>query len=145
MEEIKNKSGSESVRLHFIDLSSLASIKKTANELKRTIPKIDLLINNAGLIKRKEEKSTDGFEMTIAVNYMAPFYLTNLLLPLIEKAEHARIINLSSELYKNGKIYLDNSFSNKKFDGNKAYADSKLLVIYFSRYLAKKVLNQFVK
>ena len=71
LEEIKNKSGSESVRLHFIDLSSLASIKKTANELKRTIPKIDLLINNAGLIKRKEEKSTDGFEMTIAVNYMA--------------------------------------------------------------------------
>jgi NAD(P)-dependent dehydrogenase (short-subunit alcohol dehydrogenase family) len=138
-EEIKKESGSELVRLFYIDLANLDSIKKSANELKRKIAKIDLLINNAGIFKRKEAKSPDGFELTIAVNYIAPFYLTKLLLPLVEKGESPRIINLSSELYKSGKVYLNNRFSDGKFDGNKAYADSKLLVIYFTKSLAKRL------
>jgi retinol dehydrogenase-12/retinol dehydrogenase-13 len=138
-EEIKKESGSELVRLIYIDLASLESIRKSADELKSKISKIDLLINNAGIFKRKEAKSPEAFELTIAVNYLAPFYLTKLLLPLVEKAESNRIINLSSELYKNGKVYLDNRFSDTKFDGNKAYADSKLLVIYFTKSLAKRL------
>ncbi len=138
-EEIKKESGSESLQLIYIDLASLESIRKSADELKRKISKIDLLINNAGIFKRKEAKSPEGFELTIAVNYLAPFYLTKLLLPLIEKAESSRIINLSSELYKNGKVYLDSRFSNTKFNGSKAYADSKLLVIYFTKSLAKRL------
>jgi len=138
-EEIKKESGSELVRLIYVDLASLNSIKKSVDELERKIAKIDLLINNAGVFKRKEVKSPDGFEMTLAVNYLAPFYLTKLLLPLVEKAESSRIINLSSELYKNGKVYLNSQFSNEKFDGNKAYADSKLLVIYFTKSLAKRL------
>lgn len=137
--EIKKESGSESVSLYYTDLSSLASIRKTADELKKNLSKIDLLINNAGIIKRREEKSTDGFEMTIAVNYLAPFYLTNLLLPLIGNAKHSRIINVSSELYKNGKVYVDSDFSAPKFDGSKAYANSKLLMIYFTKSLAKRL------
>jgi len=140
-EEIKKESGSELLQLIYIDLASLKSIRKSADELKRKISKINLLINNAGIFKRKEAKSPQGFELTIAVNYLAQFYLTKLLLPLLEKAENARIINLSSELYKNGKVYLDNRFSNTKFDGNKAYADSKLLVIYFTKSLAKRLLT----
>lgn len=138
-EEIKTESGSELVQLIYIDLASLESIRKSADELKRKISKIDLLINNAGVFKRKEAKSPDGFELTIAVNYLAPFYLTKLLLPLAQKAESTRIINLSSELYKNGKVYLDNQFSDTKFDGNKAYSNSKLLVIYFTKSLAKRL------
>jgi len=138
-EEIKKESGSKLVRLIYVDLASLESIRKSADELKGKISKIDLLINNAGIFKRKEAKSPQGFELTIAVNYLAPFYLTKLLMPLVENAERARIINLSSELYKNGKVYLDNRFSGTKFDGNKAYADSKLLVIYFTKSLAKRL------
>lgn len=137
--EIKMESGSELVQLIYIDLASLDSIKNSADELSNKISKIDLLINNAGIFKRKEVKSPDGFELTIAVNYIGTFYLTKLLLPLVEKAENARIINLSSELYKNGKIYLNNRFSNTRFDGNKAYADSKLLVTYFTKSLAKRL------
>lgn len=140
-EEIKKESGSELVHLFYIDLASLDSIKKSAEALKDKISKIDLLINNAGIFKRGEEKSPDGFELTIAVNYIAPFYLTKLLLPLVKKAENARIINLSSELYKNGKVYLNDRFTNQKFDGNKAYADSKLLIIFFTKSLAKRLSN----
>jgi NAD(P)-dependent dehydrogenase (short-subunit alcohol dehydrogenase family) len=140
-EEIKKESGSDLVQLLYIDLASLDSIKKSTDELMNKISKIDLLINNAGIFKRKEEQSSDGFELTIAVNYIAPFYLTKLLLPLVEKAENARIINLSSELYKSGKVYLNNRFSNTKFDGNKAYADSKLLVVCFTKTLAKRLMN----
>jgi NAD(P)-dependent dehydrogenase (short-subunit alcohol dehydrogenase family) len=143
-EEIKKESGSALVQLFYIDLASLASIRQTAEELKNKISKIDVLINNAGIFKRKEAKSQDAFEMTIAVNYLAPFYLTNLLLPMLEKARNARIINLSSELYKGGQVYLDNQFSRTKFDGNKAYADSKLLVIYFTKVLAKRLSEKNV-
>ncbi|MCB0753835.1 MAG: SDR family oxidoreductase [Ignavibacteriae bacterium] len=138
-EEIKKESGSELLQLIYIDLASLESIKKSADELKKKISKINVLINNAGIFKRKEARSPEGFELTIAVNYLAPFYLTKLLLPLIENAESSRIISLSSELYKNGKVYLDSRFSNTKFDGTKAYADSKLLVIYFTKSLAKRL------
>jgi retinol dehydrogenase-12/retinol dehydrogenase-13 len=137
--EIKEAAGSESVQLFYADLASVDAIKTAADELKRNLTKIDLLIHNAGVFKRKEEQSPDGFELTIAVNYIAPFYLTRLLLPLVEAAEESRIINVSSELYKNGTVYLDNRFSPTKFDGYKAYADSKLLLVYFTKSLAKRL------
>jgi NAD(P)-dependent dehydrogenase (short-subunit alcohol dehydrogenase family) len=138
-EEIKRASESASVQLIYVDLASLESIRSSAKVIAAKTPKIDLLINNAGIFKRAKETSADGIELTIAVNYIATFYLTKLLLPLIEKAESSRIINLSSELYKNGKVYLDNDFSAPKFDGSKAYADSKLLVIHFTKSLAKRL------
>jgi retinol dehydrogenase-12/retinol dehydrogenase-13 len=138
-EAIKKESGSDAVQLSYVDLASLQSIKKSADEIKGKVEKIDLLINNAGVLKRKAATSPDGFELTIAVNYIAPFYLTRLLLPLVEKAETPRIINLSSELYKSGQVYLNNRFSSPKFDGNKAYADSKLLLTYFTKSLAKRL------
>jgi NAD(P)-dependent dehydrogenase (short-subunit alcohol dehydrogenase family) len=138
-EEIKRESGSEAVQLIYVDLTSLESVRKATEELKNKVDKIDLLINNAGVFKRNEVKTEAGFEMTIAVNYIAPFYLTNLLLPLLQKAAAARIINLSSELYKNGKVYPETRFSNTKFDGSKAYADSKLLIVYFTKSLANRL------
>lgn len=142
--EIKEASGSESVQMVYTDLARLDSIKTAAEELKRDLAKIDLLINNAGVFKRKEEQSPDGFELTIAVNYIAPFYLTQLLLPLVEAAEESRIINVSSELYKNGTLYLDNRFSSTTFDGYKAYADSKLLLVYFTQSLAQRLADTHV-
>jgi NAD(P)-dependent dehydrogenase (short-subunit alcohol dehydrogenase family) len=137
--EIREVSGSEAVQLFYLDLASLDAIKKITDELQRKLTRIDLLINNAGIYKRQEAVSADGFEMTIAVNYLALYYLTRRLLPLVEKGENPRIINLSSELYKRGEVHLDSDFSAAKFDGNKAYANSKLLVIYFTKTLAKRL------
>ncbi|HKK75183.1 MAG TPA: SDR family oxidoreductase [Saprospiraceae bacterium] len=141
-EEIKKASSSDEVQLFYVDLASLASIREVVDRLKQNYTKVDLLINNAGILKREEVPSADGFELSIAVNYMAPFYLTQLLLPLIQAAEAARIINLSSEMYKRGKVRLDQGFSAEEFDGIQAYSDSKLLLIYYTKSLAKRLMNQ---
>jgi len=140
-EEIKKESKSDLVKLFFVDLSSINSIKHVATLIKKEYSKIDVLINNAGVFKRRYDESENGFEMTIAVNYLAVFTLTNMLLPLIKKANNSRIINLSSELYKRGKVNLDNKFADQKFNGSKAYANSKLLVIYFTKELADRLKN----
>ncbi|MHA2278452.1 MAG: SDR family NAD(P)-dependent oxidoreductase, partial [Candidatus Kariarchaeaceae archaeon] len=75
---------------------------------------------------------------TLAVNYFATFLLTNLLIDLIANSDDGRIINLTSELYKNGKIELNKSLD-KKFNGNNSYAESKKLVVYFTQSLSSKV------
>lgn len=138
-EEIKAASTSGKVHLYFVELSSLASIKKTAEKIIADFPKIDILINNAGVFKRKEEKSADGFEITFAVNYLATYSLAQLLLPLLKKSKSARIVNLSSELYKKGKVNPEQLIATGKYNGDQAYADSKLLVIYFTMELAKRL------
>lgn len=140
--EIKDASDSKRVSMFFVDLASFQEIRNTTDELKRQLSHIDVLINNAGVLKRKEERSPDGFELSIAVNYMAPFLLTKSLLPLLKKAEAARIINVSSEMYKRGKVHLSNLFSGEEFDGIQAYSDSKLLLIYFTKLLARQLSDQ---
>jgi NAD(P)-dependent dehydrogenase (short-subunit alcohol dehydrogenase family) len=143
-EEIKAASGSDRVQLFYVDLASLASIRQAAEQVKQQFSKIDLLINNAGILKKKKVPSTDGFELSIAVNYLAPFYLTQLLLPLVKKAESARIINLSSEMYKRGKVLIDQQFESEPFDGIQAYADAKLLLVYFTKSLAKRLADHSI-
>lgn len=140
-EEIKSASEGKIV-LKYVDLASLDSIKKVSEDIQLQYERIDILINNAGLFKRKLEQSADSFEMSLAVNYFATFALTVHLIPLLRKSKNARIINLTSELYKRGKVNLKNDFAIEKFDGNKAYANSKLLVVYFTKELAKRVRSE---
>jgi NAD(P)-dependent dehydrogenase (short-subunit alcohol dehydrogenase family) len=143
-EEIKAASKSAKAHLYFVELSSLSSISETAERLMADFTQIDVLINNAGVYKRREEKSADGFEMTFAVNYLATFSLTNALLPLLRKSSSARVINLSSELYKRGKVNPDQLIKTGKFNGDQAYADAKLLVIYFTMELAARLKTDII-
>jgi len=138
-DEIKEATKSDKIKLFYVDLASLKSVKRVADEIKQQYSKIDVLINNAGVFKRKYDKSVDDFEMTLAVNYLAPFMLTNLLLPLLKESNQARIVNVSSEIYKSGKVNIENNFSDAKFNGDKAYANSKLLIIFFTKELAKRL------
>lgn len=136
-EEIKKNVGDNNVDLVYANLSSFDSIRKAVEAIKNRYNTIDMLINNAGVYKRKLSMSDNGIEMNLAVNFLAPFLLTNLLLPLIKKSDSARIINLTSELYKDGKVNFEKIKPNDRYNGNKAYADSKLLVILFTYQLAK--------
>jgi retinol dehydrogenase-14 len=137
-EDIKRESGGKVV-LKYADLASLDSIKHAVEEIKSQYERIDVLINNAGIFKRKYEKSADAFEMSLAVNYYATYALTLLLLPLLRMSKQARVINLTSALYTKGKVNLDTDFDMVKFDGTKAYANSKLLVVYFTQELALRL------
>lgn len=142
--EIKSASNRAKVTQYGVDLSSFSSIRQTVEQIKVDHTHIDVLINNAGIYKRKRELSDDGFEMTLAVNYLALFGLTEQLKPLLKRARQARIINLTSGIYKRGEILLENGFEAAKYNENKAYANSKLLVIYYTKYLAKTLKDQHI-
>ena len=120
------------------DLASLSSVSKMAKELNARFPKLDVLINNAGVYMQKKVFSADGFEMTIAVNHIAHFQLTNLLLPLLKNSTEPRVITLSSIAHSNGIIDFSNLNAERQFDAYATYAASKLANIIFSNELARR-------
>uniref|UniRef100_A0AAY5EFX5 Retinol dehydrogenase 12, like n=1 Tax=Electrophorus electricus TaxID=8005 RepID=A0AAY5EFX5_ELEEL len=99
----------------------------------------NILINNAGVMVCPYGKTADGFEMQIGVNHMGHFLLTFLLIDLIKRSTPARIINVSSMAHKWGNINLDDINSEKSYDKSKAYSQSKLANVLFTRSLAKKL------
>ncbi|MCB0282637.1 MAG: SDR family oxidoreductase [Calditrichaeota bacterium] len=143
-DDIKSQSGNHNIKMFYADLASPESVANVSEKIKSEYAQIDILINNAGILKRKYESTADGYEMTLAVNYLAPFLLTKLLLPIVEKSPNGRIINLTSELYKKGTAIIEKSPSDNKFNGNKAYANSKMLVVLFTKELARRLENKNV-
>ena len=95
--EIKMKSGNDAVDLLIADLSSQQSIRQLADTIRQRYPHLHVLINNAGAGFTQRQESVDGVEMTFAVNYLAPFLLTNLLLDVLKNSASARIINVDSD------------------------------------------------
>ena len=119
------------------DFASLAQVRQLAADLKAELPRIDVLANNAGGIF-DAQRTVDGFERTLQINHLAPFLLTNLLMPtLIDSG--ATIINTSSVGAKIfGNIDLDDLNNDKKYSANKAYGDAKLANILFTRELHRR-------
>ena len=137
-EEIRKETGGEVV-FHKIDLASLLSVQQCAEQLKKTLERIDILLNNAGVIC-PELRTEDGFEMMIGTNHLGHFLLTNLLMPLIKRAAPgARIVNVSSLMHEMGEIYWDDiNFEKTPFNASKAYGQSKLANVLFIKELAHK-------
>nr|CAB3265509.1 retinol dehydrogenase 14-like [Phallusia mammillata] len=129
----------EKVVVKSLDLSSFASIRQFAEDINNTEERLDILINNAGVMLCPEGKTEDGFETQFGVNHLGHFLLTNLLLDLIKKSAPSRIVVLSSIAHKYGKMNFDDLNSTKKYDSWAAYGQSKLANILFSRYLAKQL------
>lgn len=136
--EILQKNPQADVRLYDCDLASMQSIKNFAEQVKQDFASLEVLINNAGLWQSKFETSADGIEMTWAVNHLAHFLLTNLLLELLKKANKARIVNVASDLHQGEINWQDVEFK-KNFSGLNAYKQSKLANILFTRLLAEKL------
>ena len=138
-EEIKTETGNDKTDHIIADLLSLTDIKKMSEEFKIRYNHLDVLINNAGAFFGKVRETTkEGFEKTITLNLFAPFLLTQLLLPSLEKSSSARIINLYSAMHKNGgKPDFNNFQSEKVYAPNKAYGLSKLYLIWTTQHLAK--------
>ena len=123
------------------DLSLQTELHLMADQLHNLLDNIDVLINNAGIYQRKRELTPDGLEKTFAVNHMAPFILTNLLLDLLEKSEDPRVVTVSSMIHS-GSIDFDNLQGEKYFNGSYAYSLSKLCNILFTYELAERVKEQ---
>jgi NAD(P)-dependent dehydrogenase (short-subunit alcohol dehydrogenase family) len=121
------------------DLSALASVRGAAAELDRCLPRIDRLINNAAMYGPGPSRTVDGLEAHLVVNYLSPFLLTHLLLPALSRAPSARIVNVSGETARIGRIKLADLNRWKRFTVLGAYAQTKLALILFTRALAARL------
>ena len=129
-----------------LDLNDLAQIAQTVDTLISQFEKIDVLVNNAGMMTPQLESTADGFEKQIGVNYIGPFLLTMKLLPLIKKSEQGRIIHLASMMHLLGQIDVDQFKADqvKKYNGVRSYANSKLANLLFSNTLAQQLKGSSV-
>ncbi|CAG2123484.1 unnamed protein product, partial [Medioppia subpectinata] len=111
-----------------------------ADELKARESAVDILINNAGIYQCPEWETTDGFEMQFGTNHLGPFLLTLTLLPLLQSAPVARIVNVASGYHEIGKIHFDNiNLKNGAYDPEKAYCQSKLAMVLCTREMARRL------
>ena len=139
MAEIKEKSANASVDLLLADLSSQEQVRRLADDFKEAYPRLDVLINNAGVIRSKRITTADGLETTFAVNHLAYFLLTNLLLDMLKASAPSRIVNVSSGEQRNATIDFDNLQGEKGYKGAKAYSQSKLATVLFTYELARRL------
>lgn len=139
-QEIKKVSKTGHVDLIWCDLASQQSVVQAAREVIDRHHHLDVLINNAGLYIDRKQESPDGLELTFAINHLGPFLLTNLLLDLVRKGTHPRIITVASEAHRLTRTFrLDELAHPRSYDGMRAYAASKLCNILFAKELSERL------
>ncbi len=138
VEEIRRLSGNRTVDSLLADLSSQAEVRRLAGEFKSKYSHLHVLLNNAGALFLQRQLSVDGIEMTFALNHLAYFLLTNLLLDTLKASAPARIINVSSDAHTSGKIDFDNLQGERRYSPS-AYGNSKLANILFTVELARRL------
>ena len=134
---VQQESGNSSVRLLLADLSSQASIHRLATDFKALYPALHVLINNAGIIPRRRILTEDGLETQFAVNHLAYFLLTALLLDVLKAGAPARIINVSSQLHGRAPLDFDDLQSERSYNRVLVYARTKLANVLHSYELAR--------
>jgi retinol dehydrogenase 12 len=130
------KVGSEAL---VADLSSLAEVRRLAATLLDRHERIDVLVNNAGLVSGRRTLTADGLELTMAVNHFAPFLLTNLLLDRLEGSAPARVVTTASDAHRSGLIDLADLNGERRWSAWSAYSSSKLANVLFTRALARRL------
>ena len=138
VEEIRAASGSHTVDSLLADLSSQQEVQRLADEFKGKYSQLHVLLNNAGGFFMRRQLGGNGIEMTFALNHLASFLLTNLLLDTLKASAPARIINVSSNAHVSGKIEFDNLQGEREY-GPRAYDNSKLANILFTMELARRL------
>ena len=139
-EELRRETGNQAIQFFPCDLASFESITDFTTGFRKLYNSLDILINNAGLWNSKRILTQDGIESHLAVNYLAPFLMTEQLLPLMKMPEAARIINLTSGIHFRGKLELnDLEFSSRKWRSIDAYTQSKLCNVLYTKSLARKL------
>ncbi len=135
--EVRAETGSEKLRYYLADFSSLEEVRGLAGQIISDAVRLDVLVNNAGIIARERKESTDGHELTFAVNYLSHFLLTNLLLPLLRDSAPSRIVNVASA----GQSPIDfaDPMLERGYDAMRAYSMSKLAQIMFTFELAERL------
>ncbi|XP_058830719.1 retinol dehydrogenase 12-like [Topomyia yanbarensis] len=137
--ELMEETGELDIHVRELDLSSLESVRNFAKRFLAEEPRLDILINNAGVMACPKTLTKDGFEMQFGVNHLGHFLLTNLLLDRLKASAPSRIVNLSSLAHKFGQINKDDLNSEKSYSELGAYNQSKLANLLFTKELAKRL------
>jgi NAD(P)-dependent dehydrogenase (short-subunit alcohol dehydrogenase family) len=138
--ELARASGNAEVTGVVADFASLASVRRLAAEMNARHARLDVLVNNAGTSVPQRRLTGDGFEWTFGVNHLAPFLLTTLLLDKLKTSAPARVVTVASMAYRRGTLELDDlNWERRKYGTLKAYSDSKLANVLFTRELARRL------
>ncbi len=129
-----------SLEVALLDLADLSNIRFAGRKIRETHPQVSVLVNNAGVFEAERSETVDGFESTLGVNHLGPYLLTRLLLPALLEGPTSRIVNVSSEAHRGsrGLDFSDLQWSERSYSGFRAYADSKLANLLFTRSLARR-------
>lgn len=138
-EEIRAAGGGQ-VDLFIADLSSQSEVRRLVEEVLQTLSRIDVLINNVGGYWDTRHVTADGLERTFALNHLAPFLLTNLLLDKLKQSAPARVVTVSSNAHAMGRIDFNDLQGERSYSGARAYNQSKLANVVFSYELARRLL-----
>jgi len=144
LEQIRAATGNESLHPVLADFTSLAQVAALGDQVSRDFPGLDVLVNNAGLLTDHWQQSADGFELTFAVNYLAPCLLTLRLMGTLRANAPGRIVNVASTAMGGGRVDFASRQLERDFDGWQAYANSKLMNVLFSHHLAGRLAGSGV-
>ncbi|HEX3411651.1 MAG TPA: SDR family oxidoreductase [Stellaceae bacterium] len=136
---VTERSGSDRVEVALADFSRLGDVRRLAEEILAGHDRLDVLVNNAGLFSPRYRLSADGFEVTFAVNHLAPFLLTNLLLDRLKASRPARIVTVASEAHRRHRIDIGDLTRPRDWTMSRGYGRSKLCNILFTRELAARL------
>ena len=137
-QEIRTATGVH-VTVLLADMSSQAEVRRLAADAQQQLPRLDVLVNNVGGYWNTRHLTVDGLERTFAVNHLAPFLLTQLLLPKLQQRDHARVVNVASHAHKQGRIDFDDLQGEHSYSGARAYNQSKLANVLFTHELARRL------
>jgi NAD(P)-dependent dehydrogenase (short-subunit alcohol dehydrogenase family) len=141
LREIKQKSGNDRVELMICDFSSQSSIRQFASDFNQRHDRLDVLVNNAGVVLREHSMTEDGLESTFAINHLGYFLLTNLLVDVLKKSAPSRIVSVASTGHKFGKLDISAWPTGGEYSAFGAYANSKLANVLFTYELARRLLG----
>ncbi|WAX57138.1 SDR family oxidoreductase [Jatrophihabitans cynanchi] len=136
--------GAEHVDVFVADLSVQSEVRRLAEEVLRSVRRIDVLVNNVGGFWNTRQVTADGLERTFALNHIAPFLLTNLLLDRLRHDAPARVVTVSSNVHRTGRIDFGDLQGERSYSGARAYSQSKLANVLFSYELARKLQHTAV-
>lgn len=139
IEEIRQQTGNRAVEFMLADLSAQADIRQLADQFKQDYQRLDVLVNNAGGFFMGRQETEDGIELTLALNHLNYFLLTNLLLDTLKASAPARIVNVSSRAHRDGRINFDDLEGKRTYKGWRAYQQSKLANVLFTYELARRL------
>jgi NAD(P)-dependent dehydrogenase (short-subunit alcohol dehydrogenase family) len=139
LRRVREQSGNEDVHLLLADLSSRRDIFEGARDFKARFRRLDVLLNNAGILTRRRRLTEDGFELQFFVNHLAYFLLTRLLLDALRESVPSRIVNVASTAHSRGTLDFEDLQGEKHYDGWQQYANTKLANIVFTYELARRL------